>query len=117
MTKEEMIRAYAMRLDGESWEEIGKALKYAGVSVYCTLLASIQSKPRQGTVIYPVLRELIETKYHGRINEFVRDLEMPESTTRNILKGISQPSRQFLTALEGKTGLSADQAFQTPERT
>lgn len=116
MTKEEMIRAYAMRLDGESWDEIGKALKYTGVSVYCALLASIQSNPRQGTVIYPVLRELIETKYHGRINEFIRDLGMPKSTTRNILKGISQPSKQFLMALENKTGLSADEAFQMPER-
>lgn len=117
MTKEEMIRAYAMRLDGASWEDIGKALQYAGVSVYCTLLASIQSKPRQGTVIYPVLRELIETKYHGRITAFARDLGMPESTTRSILKGIAQPGKPFLTALEGKTGLSADQAFRTPERT
>lgn len=117
MTKEEMIRAYAMRLNGASWEDIGKALKYAGVSVYCTLLASIQSKPRQGTVIYPVLRELIETKYHGRITEFVRDIGMPESTTRNILKGIAQPSEPFLRAVENKTGLSAQQAFQTPERT
>ena len=66
MTRDEKIKAFTMKVDGYSYEQISEELHYARTSIYSELLRECSGKPN---VRYPVLFRRIKSDY-GSIKAF-----------------------------------------------
>ena len=87
MTNQERRYAFDARLQGDSWEKIGRALGYAGATVYRDMEACLLHSPRRVQGIYPCLSRGIEELYGGCVRSFALDCGIHPSTVYSILKG------------------------------
>lgn len=111
MTNKERRRAFALRLEGRGWAEIGRAMGYCGSTVYEDLLSVIRRAPRQPNICYPALRRYVAEQYGGSVGRFAQECGISASTLYTVLRGKSKPSKQVLDAILSATGLSYEEAF------
>lgn len=115
MTRQERMKAFEMRLDGKSWDDIAAVLGYTTNNVRIDIIHCIRYTPRQITCVYPAIRQYITANCYGSAHQFARDCGVPYSTMGNILNGRHTPSLETATAILQATGLSVDEAFRQEE--
>lgn len=115
MTNQERIRAFTMRLNGATWQEISRAIKYNPVTIRDDLLRCVRYAPRQSSVIYPVIRDYIAVNYGGTVGAFATDCGISYNVMYSALTGRTRPSPAIRTAVAKMLGTSADNAFREEE--
>lgn len=116
MTREEKIKAFTMRIDGESWNAIAAELGANASLVRGTVLEAIRVKQaetrtrRCGTIVYPAIAQ-----YLARNHMSIRGLwrKMGDMTTSphlyHILYGFCTPRRETLARISDATGIPIEQ--------
>lgn len=112
MTNEERRRAFALRLAGRSWAEIGRSLGYSGGCVRHDLLSCLDRGPRQPNIRYPVLRRYVMDHCDGSVKRLAQECGVSANTLYSVLRGISAPQKSLVDKLLYSTGLTYEQAFQ-----
>lgn len=116
MTNQERIKAFALRLEGCSWKEIGKALGYSAATVQQDLKRCVGIGPRQVHCVYPALRDYITERYGGSVQSFARACGVAVSTMYAVLPGRVRPGKLIIDALLETTGLSYEDAFKRSDQ-
>lgn len=111
MTNDERIKAFTMRLDGKTWEEIGDVLHYAPCTARADIVRCINAAPRKIRCCYPAIRRVIIDQY-GSIRNFSAVCGFHSNTIRLVLSGRCRPSRRVADAILAATGLSYEEAFR-----
>lgn len=112
MTNQERRRAFALRLEGGSWESIGKTLGYCGSTVYTDLLSVVRRAPRQPNICFPALRRHVAEQCGGSVGRFAQECGISASTLYTVLQGKSKPSKAAVDRILSATCLSYEEAFR-----
>lgn len=116
MTRDERIKAFTMRIDGYSWDDISEAVGYERATVFTDLTRCIRKKRRPVPIVYPALRELCYQRFDGSISKMALSLGMSESTLRDQMNGTTQPSGNTIRSILSAFDLTFEQAFGSVER-
>lgn len=116
MNREERIKAFTMRLDGFSWEDIGKEIGYEPSTVFCDVSRCIKKRRRPVSIVYPALREMCYQKFDGSLSNMAKALGLSESTLRSQMNGTCQPSGNTIRAILSVFGMTFEEAFGKVER-
>lgn len=114
MNYEERIRAFEMRLSGQSWPEIAQVLGYSKSVVELDLKACIYGRRK---CIYPALAEILTRDFCGNLSEFARACGVPYGTLYNCMSGRTRPNATMIYRICETTGLTAEEAFREEEET
>lgn len=116
MTKEERLKAFQMRLDGETWVDIGKTLGYAHNTVQQDLKMVVCGDPWNVNCVYPSIKKIIIRDYGGSIAAFSRACGIQSSSIYYTLTGRGEPSAKMARAIMETTGLTYTEAFGVIEK-
>ena len=116
MTREERIKAFSMRLDGCSWQEIGKKMGYEPATVFGDVSRCIHKKRRNLPIVYPALCEICVHQFDGSISKMATAMGVSDSTLRNQLNGTCPPSGNTIRIVTEVFGLSFKDAFGRTDR-
>ena len=120
MTKQELLKAFEMRMEGYTYEEIGNELCYSGINIRHCLKRAYEGnkeglrKLRSNEYIYPNLVHEI-FKNHGSVRDFCLDADIALSTVHNALRGTSKPKLSTVQKLVKRTGKPMEYLFTTEE--
>ena len=112
MTKNDRMKAFSMRLEGYSWQEIGRAIGYTGNTVRQDLTACLMVTPRQVRCAYPVIRRIIEDEYDCNIKSFAAACGMSDGAMRYTLSGQNRVPRKRQEAICSVIGIPMAEAFR-----
>ncbi len=112
MTREERELAFAMRMDGKTWEEIAEVLGYDPEAVRQDLTRVVQKQSRDSKIIYPEIKEYIRKECNGSIYTFACRCNMSKSTMYSIICEGEKPSRKSVAKILEETGLKYKEAFK-----
>ena len=112
MTNTERRRAFALRLDGQSWEEIGGTLGYAGNTVYQDLRDCLACRPRRIRTVYPALGRIITERYGGSVRAFSLDCGVSPRAMYDILPGRKALPPDDAEKIRRTTGLTGAELFR-----
>lgn len=112
MTNPDRRTAFALRLEGKSWEEIGQALGYCGSTVYADLTACIRQTPRQPNICYPALRAYVAEHCEGSVLRFSAACGVRVNTLYPLFSGKTAPRQPVIDAILRATGLPYEEAFR-----
>lgn len=115
MTKQERLKAFEMRLDGENWSQIGRALGYSSGAVKQDLLGCVLTKPHQITCVYPAIRRVITEDYGGSVRALADACGISYGAMYYTLSGkcFVKPERQEI--ISAAIGIPASEAFTREE--
>lgn len=111
MTREEREKAFEMRLDGKSWEEIAEVLGYDAEWIRQDMVEAINKRKKVSAVIYPAVAEHIATHCNGSIYTFACRCNMSKSAMYRIICEGEKPSRKMASKILEETGLKYKEAF------
>lgn len=111
MNKSDRIRAFAMRCDGSTWEQIGQAMSYDGQSVAKDLHTVLKKAPRRPAIRYPALANYVLTHCGGSIEVFARGMHVSPHRLRRVLVHGDEPSGSLCQKLLEATGLPEETVF------
>ena len=120
MTKEELMKAFEMRIDGYTYEEIGNKLRYSTTYIHkilqrtCTGNKAAVRNVQYKTYVYPNLVYEI-TSNHASIRDFCKEHNLTYNTIYNILRGLCQPKMKTIQKLVKRTGKPMEYLFATEE--
>lgn len=114
MTRDERIRAFSLRCDGLTWEEIGAAMSYDGQSVAKDLRSVLEKSPRIPDVRSPAIKAYLLQECGGSLSALAARMGVSPYRLRRVLVYGDRPSQRLLAQLLAVTGLSESEAF--PER-
>lgn len=112
MTKAERLRAFSLRCDGHTWEEIGDAMSYDGQSIAKDLRTVLEKRPRIPAVQSPAIRAYLVQECGGSLTELASRMQVSPYRLRRVLVHGDRPSQRLRTALLDVTGLSEAEIFQ-----
>ena len=115
MTNQERRRAFALRLEGGSWESIGKALGYCGSTIYNDLSMCLRRPPRAPNICYPAIRKYVVEHCGGNITCFASACGVSVNSLYTVLRGAARPRKHIVDALLRTTGLPYEDAFREEE--
>ena len=114
MTNEERLRAFTLRLEGETWEDIGTALGYRGESVSQDLAACLR-RPRLIRSVYPELAMLIRQDYGGCIRDFALACGIRPNLMYDLLSGRKPMTPDREGRIRTATGVKSRELFHRRE--
>lgn len=112
MTDLERKRAFALRLQGKSWSEIGQDLSYSESTVRQDLERCLRGRNHQVETVYPALRSCIRREFGGSVRAFARACGLPPRVLYGVLPGDKPMSADCVERIRAVTGLSEDQLRQ-----
>lgn len=112
MTDLERKRAFALRLQGNSWAEIGQALSYSESTVRQDMERCLRGTNRCVQTVYPALRSCIRRDFGGSVRAFARACGLPPRVLYAVLPGEKPMSADCAARIQAVTGLSEDQLRQ-----
>ena len=115
MTKQERLRAFAMRLDGCSWSQLAQAVGYSSTTVHQDLLGCVMTRPRLVNGVYPVIRRIITDQYGGSVSAFAAALGMTQGAMYYTLSGKHEVSQKRKETISAAIGLPPETAFAREE--
>ena len=110
MTRAERIAAFAMRLDGKSWVEIGETLGYSPGAALKDLRSCLEGTQKAAYCVYPAIARAIQEEFGGSIRSLADAAGISYNTAYNILTGRADPGRHAAILSEA-AGLPAEVAF------
>ena len=111
MTKENRVRAFAMRCDGMTWEQIGEELHYDSGSVSKALHTVLEAPKRVPRVRFPAMRRFLAERCDNSIQVFAGMLGVSPHRLRRVLVHGDRPPRSMCRKIEQATGLPEGVAF------
>lgn len=111
MNKTDRIRAFSMRCDGFTWQDIAEALNYDATTVREDLQSVMEKTHKRPCIIYPALRRIICKQYGGSIERFASALHMSPHRLRRVLVYGDKPTESIIHKVSAGTGLSREEAF------
>ena len=115
MTKQERLRAFAMRLDGCSWSQIAQAVGYSSTTVHQDLLGCVMTRPRLVNCVYPVIRRIITDQYGGSVSALAAAPGMTQGAMYYTLSGKHEVSQKRKETISAAIGLPPETAFAREE--
>lgn len=113
MTRNERIKAFTMRVDGCSWQEIAKEIGYADSTIRYDLQACVRVPPRPPSVLYPVIRKYIVDNYGGIVKNFALDVGgISYSQAYQMLSGRTGATKDFRERVSKLMGIPVEEAFR-----
>ena len=112
MSNEEKLRAFALRLEGKTWEEIGEIMHYTKQSVHQALYSVLSGGERSTLVAYPEIREYITRRHGGSVAAFATEMQMSASYVRRVLFCGERPSEKLVKNVTAALGVSEEEAFR-----
>lgn len=70
MTYKERVKAFKLRMQGNSWSEIAKSLNYSPSTVERDLKSIVNGRKRKCICIYPLISGVLTREYNGSIQAF-----------------------------------------------
>ena len=117
MTKQELLQAFEMRLDGYTYKEIGDKMCYSTEYIYHALERACKgnkymiSRIKKQEYLYPnLVKEIFNV--NTSIRRFAEDNNIAYNTLYNMLKYGSQPSLKTIQKLIKRTGKPMDYLFE-----
>lgn len=110
MTKDERIRAFAMRLEGAMWEDISEIIGYSPSTVREDLLDCIKRVPKQPNIPWPGLREYVNTHCQGNVKVLALTVGIKPSTMYSFCS-TGKISEWAESCICKATGMSAESLF------
>lgn len=111
MKREDKIKAFSMRLDGFTFQEIGEYLGVSKIAVQQMLQRAISS---QGTVhskwVYPNLRDWV-IEQGLSLSQMSQMFGLSANSISTYLLGKMDPSFSFIKAVLNASGMSFEEAF------
>ncbi len=116
MTRDERIRAFSMRCDGKSWEQIAAALHRDPRGVARDLQSVLQRPTRHPTIRYPAIRDHVEMNHSGSVEAFAHSMGVSPYRLRRVIIHGDTPSPALKDKLIRATGLTREEIFQCLEQ-
>ncbi len=114
MNRDDRIRAFSLRCDGMTWEEIGQVMHYDGQSVAKDLRSVLEKRPRIPDVRSPAVRDYLVRECSGSLPELAARMGVSPYRLRRVLVYGDQPTQHMRVKLLAVTNLTEEEAF--PER-
>lgn len=95
MTKDERMRAFALRCEGATWEEIGEILHYSPYTVSKDLHTVVDKKPVTPKIIYPNIYKALRENYGGSIEQLAVAMHVSPHRLRRVLIGMDAPTESM----------------------
>lgn len=115
MTNYERKEAFELRLDGYTWEEIGKTLGYSASTVYGDIFHCIKLPRRSAPCVYPRVTAVIAARY-GNMSRLAKDCGLPYGAVYRCLIGRNSPKHDGIgERICSVTGLTMEEAFVTED--
>lgn len=115
MTNYERKEAFELRLDGYTWEEIGKFLGYSASTVCEDIHHCVQIPRRSTPCVYPRVAAAIAARY-GNVSRLAKDCGLPYGAVYRCLIGRNSPKRDGIgERICSAIGLTMEEAFVTED--
>lgn len=111
MNNEDRKKAFAMRLNGATYEEIAEALHYDPGTVARDLKLVLERKARQPKIMYPAILDYVQRHCSGSIEVFARRMGVSPHRLRLVLVHGAMPSEHMLTKVSEQMGMKREEAF------
>lgn len=108
MNNPDRIRAFAMRCDGASWEEIGEALHYTWGAVRHDLFSVVQRGGRSPNILDPRIRAYVVSNCNGSVNAFAAQLGVCQSHLSRVLARTARAGEALRNKVLDATGIDLD---------
>lgn len=110
MTKEDKIKAYAMRLDGASFQQIADEFGVTRQYIHQVITKPGGRDRPIRRYIYPNIAIWMHEKRHSA-KALAADIQVSQQCITKILKGKGNPSKQTIDRILEVTGMTYEQAF------
>ena len=117
MTNQELQKAFIMRLNGKTYEEISKELYYSASSIRDSLDSIVHNGPRVCSTVYPRLNDCIAWNYGGMVMKFAYACGIRASTMYALLNGRMPLTPTHLMKIKQATGLTEEEILTRKEPT
>lgn len=114
MTRDERMKAFELRLDGLTWDEIADIVGYSSSNVEVDLKSCVNGRKRKSVCIYPTLRNILVREYGGSIHRFAGAVGMSYGSTYSCLTGRSSPEKNGY-RICAFLGMTPEEAFGKKE--
>ncbi|MGM9640534.1 MAG: hypothetical protein ACI3V3_04130 [Faecousia sp.] len=111
MTKADRVRAFSMRCDGMTWEQIGEALHYDGGSIAKDLRTALASPRKAPYVRFPAVRRFLDERCDNSIQIFAGMIGVSPHRLRRVLVYGDAPSKSLRRKIAQATGLPEGEVF------
>jgi len=105
MNKNDRMRAFSLRCDGCTWDEISKVLGYESSTIARDIHSVIEKGVHTPQIIYPKLLAFVLMKCDGSIENFARQLGVHPHRLRRVLVYGDQPSERMINIVTEYTKL------------
>lgn len=111
MTNDEKLKAFALRLDGLTWERIAEELHYSVSTVEHDMLNCLRAHCQTRCVcIYPTVKKVLLRDYRGSITALSTASGIPYGTLYDCLTG-RHYSRKTAARVSAFLGLPPEEVF------
>lgn len=99
MTKQDRVKAFTMRCEGLTWEQIGEALGYSPRHINRELHQLLEKPPHTPKIIYPKIAEYVKDNCFGSIEVFANELKVSPHRLRRVLVYGDRPTDKLVSKL------------------
>lgn len=115
MTYKERLKAFELRMQGNPWGEIAKAIGYSPATVERDLKSIVNGKKYKCICIYPRISEVLNRDYNGSTQAFAEACGVSYGSMYECLSGKAHSPKVVARICEFMD-LSPNQAFRKDER-
>ena len=85
MTAHERIRAFALRCNGATWEEIAEIMHYDAHTISRDLRNVLEKRPHEPPILYPLIRRHVRREYAGSSERMAHAMHVSPHRLRQAL--------------------------------
>jgi len=99
VTTEERLRAFALRCEGMTWEDIGALMHYDPKHVAKELHTIVEKMPHQPDIIFPEVAAAVRDRYGNSIENLAVIMHVSPHRLRRVLTGRDAPTETLVDKL------------------
>ena len=111
MNKADRLRAFALRCDGLTWEQIADELHYDAQTIAKDLQQVVEKMPHIPAVIYPAILAHIVDAHGGSVEQFAVALGVSPHRLRRVLVHGDEPSESLQQKIAEAVGKPVEEVF------
>lgn len=112
MNKSDRMRAFSMRCDGMTWEQIGGAMNYDARAISRDLQSVMEKPPRMPAILYPAVKEFVRQRCFGSIEVFANIMRVSPHRLRRVLVHGDKPTEALIQKIAESTGLTREEVLR-----
>lgn len=116
MTKEQLLQAFEMKIDGFTYKQIGEALAYDSTHIYYSLSricagdTTPKRRNRREKYHFPKLKSAIFDNF-STVNEFCMAKDLPYTTVLSLLNYGHRPTARIRQLITERLGMPFEELF------